>query len=55
MSLSPKNAVPVRLNQLGQDDVNNALPALPVWPILPKHSENYLQCSLAEQEEEEFD
>ena len=28
--------------------------ALPVWPILP-HSENYLRCSLAEQEEEEFD
>ena len=25
------------------------------WPILPNHSENCLRCSLAEQEEEEFD
>ena len=32
-----------------------ALPALPGWPILPNHSENYLRYSLAEQEEEEFD
>ena len=32
-----------------------ALPVLPSWPILPKLSENYLQCSLADQEEEEFE
>ena len=28
---------------------------MPGWPILPNLSENYLKCSLAEQEEEEFD
>ena len=28
---------------------------MPGWPILPNLSENYLQCSLAELEEEEFD
>ena len=32
-----------------------ALPALPGWPILPNLSENYLQCSLPELEEVEFD
>ena len=52
MSLNLKDALPVRLNPLGQNDENLALPG---WPILPKHSENYSQCSLAEQEEEEFD
>ena len=53
--LTGKNAVPVRLNPIGQHDKTIALPALPRWPILPKLSENYLQCRLADQEEEEFE
>ena len=49
------DAVPVRLNSLGQNDENKNQAGLPGWPILPNLSENYLQCSLAELEEEEFD
>ena len=52
--LSLKNAVPVCLNTLGENDENKTI-VLPGWPILPNHSENYLRCSLAEQEDEEFD